>query len=126
MVINMQGNRNFRPAAKHGLPFVAFTRSESFAMTAFKHIPPLNDFLKVLESDALKSRNQFDVRLEKMHRATLQENSAMQTEEDEKIAQDAWQPKARSISQCVASANDDRPRVCEACARRSSPEAKRC
>ena len=31
------GSHKFKPASKHGLPFVAFTRSESFAMTAFKN-----------------------------------------------------------------------------------------
>ena len=40
VVINLVGSRRFRPASKHGLPFVAFTRSENFAMTAFKNIPP--------------------------------------------------------------------------------------
>ena len=40
-VINLRGSARFRPASKHGFPFVAFTRSESFAMTAFKALPPL-------------------------------------------------------------------------------------
>ena len=46
VVIQLLGGRRFRPNAKHGLPFVAFTRSESFAMTAFKNLPPWNDFIK--------------------------------------------------------------------------------
>ena len=46
VVINLRGSARFRPASKHGLPFVAFTRSESFAMTAFKAIPPWLDFVK--------------------------------------------------------------------------------
>ena len=41
VVIHLVGGKRFRPAAKHGLPFVAGTRSESFAMRAFKH-PWLN------------------------------------------------------------------------------------
>ena len=45
VVIHLVGSKRFRPASKHGLPFVAFTRSENFAMTAFKNIPPLQDFL---------------------------------------------------------------------------------
>jgi hypothetical protein len=36
----LKGSSRFRPASKHGLPFVAFTRSESFAMTAFKDLRP--------------------------------------------------------------------------------------
>ena len=47
VVINLAGGKRFRPAAKHGLPFVAWTRSESFAMTAFRNIPPWSDFTKV-------------------------------------------------------------------------------
>ena len=46
VVINLAGGKRFRPAAKHGLPFVAWTRSENFAMTAFKNIPPWSDFTK--------------------------------------------------------------------------------
>ena len=37
VVIHPVGSCRFRPASKHGLPFVAFTRSESLAMTAFKN-----------------------------------------------------------------------------------------
>ena len=36
VVIHLVGSKRFRPAAKHGLPFVAWTRSESFARTALK------------------------------------------------------------------------------------------
>ena len=53
------GSHKFKPASKHGLPFVAFTRSESFAMTAFKNIPPWQDFQKGSESDMLKKRLRF-------------------------------------------------------------------
>ena len=38
IVIWLEGGSRFRPAAKHGLPFVAWTRSECFAMTAFKNL----------------------------------------------------------------------------------------
>ena len=34
VVVHLVGGKRFRPASKHGLPFVAWTRSESFAMTA--------------------------------------------------------------------------------------------
>ena len=37
ILVHLRGSVRFRPASKHGLPFVAFTRSESFAMTAFKN-----------------------------------------------------------------------------------------
>jgi hypothetical protein len=59
VVIYLVGSKRFRPAGKHGLPFVAFTRSESFAMTAFKVIPPWEDFVKGRESDMLRMRLAF-------------------------------------------------------------------
>ena len=46
VVINLTSGKRFKAASKHGLPFVAFTRSESFAMTAFKNLPPWGDFQK--------------------------------------------------------------------------------
>ena len=49
VVINLAGSARFRPASKHGLPFVAFTRSECFARTAFKNLPPWSDFVKRAE-----------------------------------------------------------------------------
>ena len=44
VVVHLRGTRIFKPASKHGLPFVAFTRSESFAMTAFRNLPPWEHF----------------------------------------------------------------------------------
>ena len=64
VVIHLAGNKRFRPASKHGLPFVAFTRSESFAMTAFKCIPPWEDFVKGRQSDMLRMRKAFTKKLE--------------------------------------------------------------
>ena len=43
VVNHLNGSKNYRPASKHGLPFVAFTRSESFHMTAFCNLPPWDD-----------------------------------------------------------------------------------
>ena len=59
VVIHLVGGRSFRPAAKHGLLFVAWTRSESFAMTAFKNLPPWSDFLKGKRADMLRTRREF-------------------------------------------------------------------
>ena len=39
VVIKLSTGPRFKAAAKHGLTFVAFTRSESFARTAFHHLP---------------------------------------------------------------------------------------
>jgi len=84
------GGKRFRPASKHGLPFVAFTRSESFAMTAFKNIPPWQDFVKVRDSDMLRMRLAFTARLVEKHAATLQEHSSMKSSADEQEALQQW------------------------------------
>ena len=59
VVIHLVGGSKFRPAAKHGLPFVAWTRSESFAMTAFKNLPAWYDFQRGRDSDMLYNRRLF-------------------------------------------------------------------
>ena len=64
VVIWLVGSKRFRPASKHGLPFVAFTRSESFAMTAFKNIPAWEDFVKGRQSDMLRMRLAFTRKLD--------------------------------------------------------------
>lgn len=64
VVIWLVGSKRFRPASKHGLPFVAFTRSESFAMTAFKNIPAWEDFVKGRDSDMLRMRLAFTHKLD--------------------------------------------------------------
>ena len=71
VVIHLVGSKKFRPAAKHGLPFVAWTRSESFAMTAFKNLPPWSDFAKGRESPTLRMRQAFTDWLEEMHVETM-------------------------------------------------------
>ena len=90
VVIHLAGSQRFRPAAKHGLPFVAFTRSESFAMTAFKNIPAWSDFAKGRESDMLRMRRAFETKLQKMHERTLAKCSHMKSEAQEDAAQRHW------------------------------------
>ena len=92
-MIHLEGSKRFRPASKHGLPFVAFTRSESFAMTAFKNLPPWDDFMKGKRSDMLRMRNGFVQWLEEMHQQTLAKNSAMKTRDMEEEAQQLWREK---------------------------------
>ena len=48
-------------------PFVAFTRSESFEMTAFKNLPQWDDFQKGQDSDNLRMRQRFTEMLEQKH-----------------------------------------------------------
>ena len=107
VVINLNGSRSFRPASKHGLPFVAWTRSESFAMTAFKNLPPWEDFMRGKESDMLFLRKQFDKELEAKHKDTW--NHYGRGDEEEKHAK--WQPKPRTFN-LEATAK----RCCPACA----------
>ena len=103
VVINLAGSQRFRPAGKHGLPFVAFTRSESFAMTAFKNLPPWSHFVKCRDSEMLRMRNDFISRLETMHQRTVAGHSDMMTMADEDAAFDAWKlvrdnmPKRRKL-----------------------------
>ena len=95
VVIHLVGSCRFRPASKHGLPFVAFTRSESFAMTAFKNLPPWGDFVKGRDSDMLRMRLDFTRALEQLHRRTLAKHSALKTSELEQAAQEAF--RARQV-----------------------------
>ena len=90
VVIHLVGGKRFRPAAQHGLPFVAWARSESFAMTAFKNLPPWGDFVKGRDSDMLRMRLAFTARLHSMHRRTVAKHSAMKTAEQEDAAHEMW------------------------------------
>ena len=113
-VIHLAGGARFRPAAKHGLPFVAWTRSESFHMTAFKHLPPWGDFLKGRESDMLRMRLQFAERLKRLHRRTLAKHSHMQTSGDEAEAHEVWEADQ---AQKAKKQKPEPPRMaCAACA----------
>ena len=90
VVIHLVGGKRFRPAARHGLPFVAFTRSECFAMTAFKNLPPWGDFVQGRKSDMLRQRLDFTQRLQSMHSRTLAKHSNLKTPELEEKAHELW------------------------------------
>ena len=118
VVIHMVGGKRFRPAAKHGLPFVAWTRSESFAMTAFKNLPPWSDFLQARNSDMLRMRLEFTQRLQNMHTRTLAKHSALKTPELEAQAHDLWSARQARHTKRKKVAG---PRVpCPACMAQSS------
>jgi len=80
VVIHLNGSKNYRPASKHGLPFVALTRCESFHMTAFFNLPPWDDILRGSKSALLRMRQEFGERLEGMHCRTIARRSQMATE----------------------------------------------
>ena len=114
VVIHLVGGKRFRPASKHGLPFVAFTRSESFAMTAFKNIPPWNDFVKGRDSDMLRMRLQFTAQLKQLHIRTLAAFTDMKCEADEAAAHDKWTAEQAALPR---RRGKEGPRLpCAACA----------
>ena len=90
VVIHFVGSKRFRPASRHGLPFVAFARSENFAMTAFKNLPPWQDFLEGRKSDMLRMRMRFTEWLEELHAKTIASHSSLKTSEDENKAHEEW------------------------------------
>ena len=83
VVIHLVGSRKYKPASQHGLPFVAFTRSESFHMTAFKNLPGWQDFVNGRNSENLRMRQVFVNELEAMHTETMAKHSSMKTPEQE-------------------------------------------
>ena len=107
VVIHLVGSQRFRPAGKHGLPFVAFTRSESFAMTAFKNLPPWDDFAKGQESNMLRMRLRFTEILDGVHARAMKRHSKLVTPELEAEAFKTWraqrqpkEPDSRAPPQC--------------------------
>ena len=115
VVIHLAGSQRYRPAAKHGLPFVAWTRSESFAMTAFKHLPPWNDFVKGRESDMLRMRNAFTDKLWKCHRETLRRHTDMDTPAAENHAHSKWVQEKATGANAIPTEPSRLP--CPACAK---------
>ena len=120
VVIHLVEGRKFRPAAKHGLPFVAWTRSESFAMTASKNLPPWSDFVKGRESSTLKLRQTFTDWLEELHVETLKKHSFMASRDEEQAAHDAWIPPPPPPNEPVPPTRKIGP-ACEATSLRADP-----
>ena len=56
VVINLTSGKRFKAASYHDIPFVAFARSGSFAIIAFKILPPWDDFQKGQDLDMLRRR----------------------------------------------------------------------
>ena len=113
VVIHLVGGKRFRPASKHGLPFVAWTRSESFAMTAFKNLPPWNDFVTGQESDMLRMRNNYIDKLWDCHQQTLRHHTDMTTNEAEEAAHREW---VRAQAADTNTKPEELPRLpCPAC-----------
>ena len=93
VVINLKGGPRFKPASKHGLPFVAFTRSPSFALTAFNNLPGWCEFAKGRDSRMLQRRLMFQAELQAWHVKTLASNSNLKSPAQEKAAYELWKSK---------------------------------
>ena len=100
VVIHLAGGKRFAHAARCGVPFVAFTRSESFAMTAFKNLPPWSDFRKGGESDRVRQRLDFEAHLQHMHTETLAKHTHMKDPEKEVEAHEQWARGPDSRAKC--------------------------
>ena len=96
VVINLTSGKRFKAASKHGLPFVAFARSESFEMTAFKNLPPWEDFQQGQDSDMLRMRQRFTGMLDRMRSQTTRKFSQFRTAEAENEACERWMAGRRS------------------------------
>ena len=75
------------------MPFVAFTRSENFAMTAFKNLPPIGEFVKGRQSSMLRMRRAFEDKLERMQERTLRQWDEDWTPEKEQELLEEWRAK---------------------------------
>ncbi|MDA8609418.1 hypothetical protein N9L19_00725 [bacterium] len=90
VVIHQFGGKRFTPAARHGLPVVACTRSASLSITAFNILPAWDDFVKGRDSDMLRMRIVFAGMLQGMHSRTLANQTDMNTPELEATAHERW------------------------------------
>ena len=116
VVINLTSGKRFKAASKHGLPFVAFTRSESFAMTAFKNLPPWEDFRRGEESDMLRMRKRFTEMLDRKHTETMRKYSQFQTAEEENDAYEMWRERRERESKRRKVEPQQHRMPCPACA----------
>jgi len=91
VVIKLSSGLRFKAAAKHGLPFVAFTRSESFARTAFHNLPSWEDFAKGASSEMLRIRLDYVAWLEELHRKSVKH--VFRNEQAEEEAFEQWQAR---------------------------------
>jgi hypothetical protein len=113
VVVHLAGGGRFRPGSRHGLPFVAFTRSTCFALTAFKNLPSFDDFKKGRESPMLHRRKEFEVKLTQLHRKTLAKHSPIKDEKAEEAEHTKW--SAMQAQSSKRRKTDICPMRCAAC-----------
>ena len=116
VVITLTSGKRFKAASKHGLPFVAFTKSESFAKTAFKNLPPWDDFQKGRDSDMLRMRKRFTQMLDRKHTETMRRHSQLKTAQDETEAFERWRDRRDKEPKRHKAEPETHRRPCPACA----------
>ena len=94
VVIKLSSGPRFKAAGKHGLPFVAFTRSESFARTAFHNLPAWDEFAKGAASEMLRIRLDYTAYLDELHAKSIKRRFASERQEEEAFQE--WQRRPRS------------------------------
>ena len=94
VVIKLSSGPRFKAAAKHGLPFVAFTRSETFARTAFHMLPAWDDFAKGASSEMLRMRLTYTAWLEELHAKSIKH--AFRNGKVEEEAFKRWQARQQN------------------------------
>ena len=103
VVIKLSSGARFKAAGKHGLPFVAFTRSENFARTAFHNLPPWDDFAKGKTSEMLRIRLEYTAYLDEVHAKTIKHVFANGQQEEKAFRE--WQTAQRSKRKAKGSTN---------------------
>ena len=83
---------------------MAFTRSESFARTAFHNLPAWDDFAKGAESEMLRIRLDYTAMLEELHAKSIKHAFRNKKVEEEAFKQWQGQQKAKHKAQAPAKA----------------------
>ena len=85
-------------------------------MTAFKNLPPWEDFEKGQDSDMLRMRKRFTEMLDLKHTETMRKYSQFQNEEEENDAYEVWRERRETKSK-RRKVEPQQPRMpCPACA----------
>ena len=85
-------------------------------MTAFKNMPPWEDFQKGQDSDMLRMRKRFTEMLDRKHTETMRKYSQFQTAEDENDAYEMWRERRERESKRRKVEPQQHRMPCPACA----------
>ena len=85
-------------------------------MTAFKNLPPWDDFQKDQDSDMLRMRKRFTSMLDRKHTDTMRKYSEFQTSEDENEAYEMWRERRETEPKRRKAEPPQHRMPCPACA----------